>query len=356
LVQPLPSLLQSAQERGLIFRTQESMQKFSLLIASQLLMVACCTPALVGQISVRRVQVLDSKDAVEIEVESSDRIVPQTRVLTSPNRLVVDFPNATPGSQLRSQSVERDQVKDLRIGLFESKPPVTRIVLDLKAAQSYQVFPSGRTVIIKVMNGGMTNGAGDASAGVENFPDQPARQAGRPALVAANFTAGAEAIHVDVVAKPALDVSFRNGLLAIKANKATLAAVLMAIQQRTGADVSIAPGAEQEKVVVDLGPAPAQEVIAELLHGSKFNFLILSAANDPGKLDRVVLTPRGDAGFMPLAPMQANEGAEVDDPGPPQQMQPHPGDAREMEPRAANVPRQPPDITPSSGDDPPPEE
>src|SRR5208282_4450015 len=114
----------------------------------------------------------------------------------------------------------------------------------------------------------------------------------RPGLVTANFTTSAEAIHVEVVAKPALEVSFRNGLLAIKANKATLSEVLNAIHQRTGADVSSAPGAEQERVVVDLGPAPAQEVMARLLNGSKFNFLIMSAANNPAQLERVILTPR----------------------------------------------------------------
>ena len=101
--------------------------------------------------SVRRVQVLGSKDAVEIEIEASDRLVPQTRVLTAPDRLVVDFPNAVPGNQLRSQSVNRGQVTSVRAGLFQSNPPVTRVVIDLKTAQSYQVFPYGRTVIIKVM-------------------------------------------------------------------------------------------------------------------------------------------------------------------------------------------------------------
>ena len=78
--------------------------------------------------SVRQVHVLGSKDAVEIEIEASDRILPETRVLTGPDRLVVDFPNAVPGNQLRSQSVNRGEVKDVRVGLFQSKPPVTRVV------------------------------------------------------------------------------------------------------------------------------------------------------------------------------------------------------------------------------------
>jgi hypothetical protein len=327
------------------------MYKFSALIAGRLLLLACCTPSLLAQMSVRRVQVLDSKDAVEVEVEASDRIVPQTRVLTAPDRLVIDFPNATPGSGLRSQSVDRGQVKDLRIGLFESRPPVTRIVLDLKSAQSYQVFPQGRTVIIKVMGADAAASAA-AQSNLQNSPNP----ATRPGLVTTNFTTGTEAIHVDVVAKPALDVSFRNGLLTVKANKATLSEVLNAIHQRTGADVSSAPGAEQERVVVELGPAPAPEVMARLLNGSKFNFLILSAANNPGKLERVILSPRVEGGAMPLAPMQSMvpvEAENTSDADPPvQQAQGQPGYNPDQERRVDPGPRLPPEVPASGGDDP----
>ena len=129
-----------------------------------LLSVAIAVAQAVGS----HVKVLGSKDAVEIEVEASDRIVPQTQVLTGPDRLVVDFPNRVPSNQLRSQSVDRGEVKDVRVGLFQSKPPVTRLVLDLKTAQSYQVFPSGRTVMIKVMGGAvrrrLSRGADDSAS------------------------------------------------------------------------------------------------------------------------------------------------------------------------------------------------
>src|SRR5580693_2719686 len=122
------------------------MHRFSRIIVSRLLVAGLCAPLAgstllaqtaaspsANQVSVRSVKILGSKDAVEIEVEASARIVPQTRVLTGPDRLVVDFPNATPSNELRRQSVDRGEVKDLRIGLFQSKPPVTRVVLDLKS-------------------------------------------------------------------------------------------------------------------------------------------------------------------------------------------------------------------------------
>jgi hypothetical protein len=318
------------------------MHSFSGIVVSGLLLIALCAP-LPAQTSVRHVKVLDSKDAVEIEVEASDRIVPQTQILTGPDRLVVDFPNAVPGNQLRSQSVNRGAVKDVRVGLFQAKPPITRMVLDLKTAQSYQVFPYGRTVIIKV-----TGSISAGSAGLDGFPHE---QAARPGVTTASYTSGTEPAHTDAPAKPLLEVSFHEGLLTINANKATLSDVLLAVQQRTGAEVSIAAGAEQEKVVANLGPGPAPEVLGQLLNGSKFNFLILSAENDPRQLDRVILSTRSEGGATPLAPMPQSETGN-EEPAPAAPVQAQPGDtprpATDVHPRP-----QIPEIPPPNGDEPP---
>ena len=253
-------------------------------------------------------KVLGNKNSVEIEVESSDRIVPETRVLTGPDRLVVDFPNAVPSSQVRNQSVDRGEVKDVRVGLWQAKPPITRLVLDLKSARSYQVFPYGRTVMIKVL--------GEPSSA--DTADNASQASGRPSLVTANYTTSREP--VSEAARPPLQVSYQNGMLGLYANKATLSEVLYAIQQRTGADISIPAGAEQERIAVELGPAPAAEVLARLLNGSRFNFLILNSVNDPRQLDRVILTVRneGAAGSVSSpAPAQNYDVATDEDPVPP---------------------------------------
>lgn len=297
-----------------------------LVSGTGLLLLAAMGAAQVSaQMSVRRAQVLGNQDSVEIEIETSGPIVPQTRVLSGPDRLVIDFPNATLGSELRSQSVDRGEVKDLRVGLFQSKPPVARIVLDLKTAQSFQLFPDGRNVIIKV------GGASDTSANADH------REPPQAALVQANFTTGAEPIRVPAPPKP-LDVSYRNGLLAIRANKVPLSQVLAAVHQRTGAEITLAPGADQERIVVDLGPASAPEVLSKLLYGSQFNFLILSAANDPSRLDRLILSPRADSATMPLPPMPTEEAAQDVAPDTPQD-QPPPDSEAQVQP---DMPPQPP--------------
>jgi hypothetical protein len=273
--------------------------------AALLVWAAICFPAAAaGQSksvpSIRRVQVLRSRGQVEIEIEASDRIVPQINVLTGPDRLVVDFVNALPGAQLRNQPVNRQEVKDLRVGLFSSNPPVTRVVLDLNGPQPYKIFPSGRTVIVKV---------GDANAEAAG-----SRPVSGPALVNTNYPASTARLSVPTPAPPksALEVSFQGGLLSINSNKASLSEVLFAIHEKTGAEIAIPAGAEQEQVVAELGPAPAPEVLAHLLNGSKFNFLILSSATDPQALDRVILSSRPE-GPMPQYRPQPRVVAEEDE-------------------------------------------
>jgi hypothetical protein len=261
--------------------------------------------------SVRRVQVLHNKGQVEIEIEASDRMVPQTQLLANPDRLVVDFPNAVPGAQLRNQVINRAQVKSLRVSLFSAKPPVTRIVLDLNGPQRYQVFPDGRNVIVKIGT------PGSEAAELNPAAVGPKNSAGHsPRLGLLNATYPAQQVRIPAPepppAKPPLEVSFHDGLLSISSNKANLSEILAAVHQRTGADIAIPAGAEQEQVVDDLGPAPAPEVLAHLLNGSKFNFLIISSTTNPGALDRVILSPRSEAlAPLPLPPSLAPQPTQA---------------------------------------------
>jgi len=256
--------------------------------------------------SIRSVRTLKTSGAVEIEIDGSNRLVPQTRVLTAPDRLVIDFPDTTPGAQLRTQTVNQGDVKSFRVGLFQSKPPVTRVVVDLSSPQSFQVFPDGRTVMIKLT----------ASQTAQAKAPEPAADPGPlddfpPAISVPKANTSAAPEPANLASIP-LAVTFHDGLLFIHANKASLSEVLFAVHQKTGADVDIAAGAEQEKVVTDIGPAPAPEVLNQLLNGSRFNFLIVSAPNNPNALDRVILTMRSGGVSAPVP--SAGEGPEPQPP------------------------------------------
>src|SRR6266849_11092636 len=121
-------------------------------------------------VTIRRVAVLGSSNDAKVEITASQPVTPQTQVVTGPERLVIDFPNAVPGSDLRNVPVNRAEVKAVRVGLFTADPPVTRVVLDLKTPQTYQVFPSGNTVIVKVGTGEKVVAAAPNPAIVSNVP------------------------------------------------------------------------------------------------------------------------------------------------------------------------------------------
>jgi hypothetical protein len=100
---------------------------------------------------VQKVLVRGTGDALEVEIQTSGAAVsPNTQAITGPDRIVVDFPGALPSSQLHALQVNQGAIKAIRSGLFFDNPPITRIVLDLTAPQSYQVSTSQSSVIVKL--------------------------------------------------------------------------------------------------------------------------------------------------------------------------------------------------------------
>jgi hypothetical protein len=280
--------------------------------------------------TVRHVAVLGAGNSVEVEIMTSQPMTPATQVVTGPDRLVIDFPNATPGSGLHNLAIDRGAVKGIRVGLFSANPPVTRVVVDLKTQQPFQVFTSGKTVMVKLAAGGTRPRPSVSQAAIISPPQLPPPQPARP--------------------PSKLEVGFKNGKLSIWSNKATLAEVLNEIHRRTGANIPIPPGAQQEQVVANFGPAPAREVLAALLNGSRFNFVLVGSDRNSTDLRSVLLTLRGEA--MPQAavytppPTQTpvaqfvpeQEPPPQNDPPPPQndppaQMQPEQPEPQEVPPQ-----------------------
>jgi hypothetical protein len=90
-------------------------------------------------------------------------------------------------------------------------------------------------------------------------------------------------------------VTYQNGLLTIDAKNSTLSQVLRTVQAQTGASVEMPSSAANERVTMQLGPGRARDVLNTLLNGSKFNYIILGMANDPGGVQKVILTTRQTA-------------------------------------------------------------
>jgi len=263
---------------------------------------------------VQHVIVRGSGSAMEVEIQTSGApVAPDAQAITGPDRIVVDFPGALPAAELRALKVNRGALKGIRAGLFFDNPPITRIVLDLVEPQSYRISTIQNAVVVKLSSAN----PGPVSAAGAKAPDVPAARAaklrnaalatGTPAagtkvaaarVSAALATAAAPLVPAVSAAalprKPLVTVTFENGMLRIRAEKATLSQVLFEVQRQTQAEIAIPAGAEQEEVVADLGPAPARDVLAALLNGSAYNFIFVG---DELSLERVILTRRDPSIF-----------------------------------------------------------
>jgi hypothetical protein len=98
-------------------------------------------------------------------------------------------------------------------------------------------------------------------------------------------------VPLDAIPAVAPQVSYQDGQLTIVAPNSTLGDILRGVRKYTAADIEI-PATANERVVTRLGPGPAREVMAELLNGSRFNYILLGSPEDANALVRVVLVPK----------------------------------------------------------------
>lgn len=218
------------------------------------------TPAATPKFSSRVEQVRLLGERGDLEIDATGPIAPQTQVVTSPDRLVIDFPGALPGNRLQNLAVNHGDVTSIRVGLFSAHPPVTRVVVDLRSPLPYQLFPSNNSVMVRWNQ--------------SNVPAAVSPKEGK------------------LSTRPRLTVSYTSGLLSIHADQATLGEVLNAVHRETGADIPIPLGIENDKIVVELGPARPSEVLTSLLNGTRYNFILIGSSDDPTGLRSVILKPR----------------------------------------------------------------
>jgi hypothetical protein len=96
--------------------------------------------------------------------------------------------------------------------------------------------------------------------------------------------------------KPAVapQVKYQNGQLSILAENSTLGDILRAVHQQTGAVVELPPNAT-ERVVANLGPGPAKDVLSTLLNGSSFNYVMLGSPTNANDVNHLIVTAKASA-------------------------------------------------------------
>src|SRR5271166_2174912 len=86
----------------------------------------------------------------------------------------------------------------------------------------------------------------------------------------------------DQIPETPAKVSYQDGLLTISAENSSLGEILRAVRKLTGASIEIPPGSgANERVVTHLGPGAPREILAVLLNGSAFNYVMVGSDSDP---------------------------------------------------------------------------
>jgi hypothetical protein len=135
-------------------------------------------------------------------------------------------------------------------------------------------------------------------------------------------------------------VSFDNGQLTIVAPNSTMGDILRAVRTETGAEIDIS-GNANERVMSRFGPGKPRDVLAQLLNGSNFNYVMLGSPADAGKVEHLILTPKG-------ASDQPAEQAQAQVPG---QAQAATGSETNPFPRIQPPPQQAQDMTEDEAED-----
>src|SRR5271165_3838799 len=145
-------------------------------------------------------------------------------------------------------------------------------------------------------------------------------------------------VPLDLMAPVPPQVSYQNGQLTVIEPNSTLGDILRAVRKQTGAEIEV-PDAK-ERVVTHLGPAPAAEVMAELLNGSRFNYILLGSPDDGRVLTRVVLVAKsGPESAGPSSPMAGQQQSMMTQPLDQQEMtaEANDADAAEEQPAEENA-------------------
>ncbi len=153
-------------------------------------------------VTVRKVSVLRGRAGMEVEILADGQVKPSTMKLAHPDRVVVDLPNSRLAGTAHAVTVNNSEIKEVRIALRQQNPPLTRVVLDLKAPLDYDVVPAGNKIVVK-LHGGQPGAA--AEGGARPSDSAPSSGGSTSAEVAAAPTAPSAALAETAASQPAAE-------------------------------------------------------------------------------------------------------------------------------------------------------
>ena len=122
--------------------------------------------------------------ALEVVVDATGPVQAETAVLSNPDRLVVDFRNAALRASRREYPIGTAGVLRIRVGQFQVKPYITRVVFDLAEPVDVRVTASATTYAVTLQvapkaAGRAAPAPGDGPVRILGVSFEPAGPAGR---------------------------------------------------------------------------------------------------------------------------------------------------------------------------------
>ncbi|MGD0215833.1 MAG: AMIN domain-containing protein, partial [Terriglobales bacterium] len=155
-----------------------------------LLLVSACLAQGVGPgtTEIRKLRVVRSGDTIRVEIILTHPVNPKLTIATKPDRLVLDLPTTSANSRERRIVVNRNGVKQVRIGPNGANPPVMRAVVDVDTFHPYKLATAGNTVILIVLPADAAANVGSNGAGAQPSTGSTLWGKLRPRLSTANTT------------------------------------------------------------------------------------------------------------------------------------------------------------------------
>ena len=118
-------------------------------------LLAFCAVEIFGQNfgpprQIRSVRIVQEKGTPAVEILSTASVIPDIQTLDSPPRLVIDLPNSRLAMSQERIEVRKDNILAIRVRQYQSNPPITRIVVDLKVPYSHSWESADKRLLVRL--------------------------------------------------------------------------------------------------------------------------------------------------------------------------------------------------------------
>ena len=90
-------------------------------------------------------------------------------------------------------------------------------------------------------------------------------------------------------------ISYAGGQLTVTADNSSLPDILNGVMKATGARLDGNRPADSERVFGQFGPGTPRDVLNSLLTGSRYDYILVGALDDPGRVQQIMLSPHGSS-------------------------------------------------------------